>query len=153
LDKSKVELDAKASEYNLGKARCVRDGEALTLIAVGGILQEAIEAASQLAVDGIRCRVLSMHTVKPLDYEAIDRAVSETAGIITIEENTVLGGLGSAVAEYCIEKDQRPGFFKRIGLEDTYPSVVGDQHYLRQHYKMDNKSIVETVRTSVDSEE
>ncbi|MCH7676447.1 hypothetical protein IH879_16090 [candidate division KSB1 bacterium] len=87
LDKSKAELGEGIPVFELGKARYVRDGTAATLIACGGILEEALQASEKLAADGIGCRVISMHTLKPLDVEAIQRAAHETGGIISIEEN------------------------------------------------------------------
>ncbi len=150
LDKSKLESEENEAAFELGKARLVRVGGDLTFIVAGGILQEACAAAATLAGEGIESRILSMHTIKPLDQLAIDSAVQETGGIITVEENTIVGGLGSAVAEYCLEQANRPGFFRRVGLQDTYSSVVGDQNYLRQAYQMDAGYIVETARQLLD---
>lgn len=146
LDKSKLEEDDTTPAFELGRARELRAGKDLTLVAAGGILEEVMTAADSLSTAGIECRVLSLHTVKPLDGDAIDAAVGETGGIVSIEENNVVGGLGSAIAEYCLEQDSRPGVFKRIGLRDTYSSVVGDQHYLRRYYQMDSAYLVDTVK-------
>ena len=147
LDKSKFEGDAEAQDFEIGRARVLRQGNDITLVSAGGILEEVLDAADALATAGIESRVLSMHTIKPLDGESIDAAVRETRGIVTIEENTIVGGLGSAVAEHSLEQPTRPGFFKRIGLRDTYSSVVGDQKYLRRHYQMDSEFLVQTVKS------
>ena len=90
-----------------------------------------------------------MHTIKPLDADAIQKAATETEGIVTIEENNILGGLGGAVAEVCLESGCSPKFFRRVGLNDTYSSVVGDQNYLRNHYNINNQTIIDTVREIV----
>ena len=147
LDKSKFEGDAEAQDFEIGRARVLRQGNDITLVSAGGILEEVLDAADALATAGIESRILSMHTIKPLDGESIDAAVRETRGIVTIEENTIVGGLGSAVAEHSLEQPTRPGFFKRIGLRDTYSSVVGDQKYLRRHYQMDSEFLVQTVKS------
>jgi transketolase len=147
LDKSKTDSITEVSKFRLGKAEVVRDGDGVTLIAGGGIVEELIVAAAALELDGINCRILSMHTVKPIDKESIKLAAQETRGIVTLEENNIVGGLGSAVAEVCLESNIRPGFFKRMGLNDTYSSVVGDQFYLRNYYEMNSTHIIEVVRT------
>ena len=84
----------------------------------------------------IRCRVLSMHTLKPFDTDAVLRAAAETGGIVTVEENTIIGGLGGAVAETCLEGGVFPRRFQRIGMRDQFSVIVGDQAYLRRHYEM-----------------
>ncbi len=136
-----------AERFVLGKARVIRDGSDVTLIACGGILGEALRAADALARVGIMCRVVSMHTIKPLDFEAIADACRNTGGIVAIEENTVEGGLGGAVAEACLEAGLIPGFFHRIGLRAGFPSIVGSQEYLRKCYGMDAEAITECVKS------
>ena len=76
-------------------------------------------------------------------------AITETRGIITIEEHSIIGGLGSAISEFCLENPLRPNIFKRIGLNDTFSSIVGSQKYLRKQYRMDSDSIVEIVKKSL----
>jgi len=134
-------------EFQLGKAITVREGSDLTLIATGGLLRNAVEAGQRLAERGIRARVLSMHTVKPIDVEAVLKAARETAAIFTVEEHTVVGGLGSAVAEILMEATERPLAFRRIGLRDIFSAKVGDQDYLRFQYGLDVAGIVRTVET------
>lgn len=149
LDKGSAGLPATPVETEFGKARTVREGNDLTLIATGAILGEALKAAERFSQDGIEARVLAIHTIKPLDVDAIIAAAGETRAIFTIEEHTVVGGLGGAVAECCLEAGVSPAVFRRIGLKDTYPSVVGDQDYLRKAYEMDAESIVRIVREAL----
>jgi len=132
-----------------GRARQLRDGTACTLIATGGIVSEVIAAAALLDQQGMSCRVLSMHTLKPIDASAISAAAIETGGICTVEENSILGGLGGAVAEVCLELSQRPRRFKRLGIQDRYTSIVGDQAFLRRAVGIDRDSIVQSVRALV----
>src|SRR3990167_3646981 len=87
-----------------------------------------------------------MHTLKPIDVAMIANICRESLGIITIEEHTVDGGLGSAVAEVCLENNLRPGFFSRIGMRAGFSSVVGSQQYLRKYYQIDSDTICNTVR-------
>ena len=148
LDKSDAKVDGEENKYQFGKASRIRDGEAITLIACGSVLEECIEASNILSKEKIECRILSMHTVKPLDFQSIKEATEETGGIITVEENTILGGLGGAVAESCVENKSFPSLFKRIGLKDTFSTVVGDQKYLRDHYNINSETIVKIVKES-----
>ena len=128
-----------------GRARLLRDGSDCTLIAAGGIVSEAVRAADILKTKGVHCRVLSMHTLKPLDSEAIFAAATQTGAICTIEENSINGGLGGAVAEVCVELETPPPRFRRLGIRDTYISVVGDQTFLRKAVGIDHDGIVATV--------
>lgn len=132
--------------FEIGQSRCLREGSDITLIATGGILEEAVKAAECLAEKSINCRVLSFHSIKPIDTDAIKKAVAETGGVITIEEHNIVGGLGSAVSEVCMDLGIKPDKFKRIGLNDVYSSVVGSQAYLRKYYGMDSDSIIKTIQ-------
>ena len=146
IDKSEAGIPAQSGEsFRLGTARQVREGADLTIIAVGGILGEVVAAATSLSDLGIECRVIDMCSVKPLDVKVILAAARETGGIVTVEEHNIVGGLGTAVAEACLDNGVNPVFFKRIGLDDTYTEIVGSQQYLRAHYKMDEQSIIDTV--------
>ena len=146
LDKSHATYESYDS-YNpepfvLGRARTLRNGEGLTFISCGGIAECVMEACDALDRDGIHCRVLSMHTIKPIDKEAILAAARDTGGIVTVEEHTVDGGLGSAVAEVCMDAGVMPRAFHRIGLRAGFSSVVGSQNHLRKVYGMDAEAIV-----------
>lgn len=146
LDKSSAGNTRQPDEtFEFGKARVIRDGGDVTLAATGGILEEVLAAANELEQMGISCRVISVHTLKPLDMEAFLRASAETGGLITVEEHTIDGGLGSAVAEGLLENGGRPMFFQRIGLRAGFSSVVGSQQYLRKIYGIDREAIVSAV--------
>jgi transketolase len=132
-------------DFVLGRALTVREGQDITLISTGGQLYDSVQVADQLAEQGVSTRVLSMHTLKPLDAAAVLRAARETPAIVTIEEHSVLGGLGGAVAEVLMEAEQRPLLFKRIGLKDTFSSIVGDQAYLRAQYQIDKAGIFDAI--------
>ena len=132
-------------QYNFGQSSLIKEGKDITIICSGGILEEAVLASEELSIEGISCRVLSMHTIKPIDKEAIIRAVSDTRGIVSLEEHTVVGGLGSAISEVCMEHSLYPEFFLSLGLKDTFSQVVGDQQYLRNYYQMDSDFIIRNI--------
>jgi transketolase len=148
IDKDKAGLPEDPASVVVGKARQVRDGSDAVIFAIGAILGEALAAAETLAGEGIEARVVEVHTLKPFDAEAVVAAASECGVVVTVEEHNILGGLGAAVAEACLEAGAKVSGFRRIGLRDEFPSVVGDQKYLRARYGMDAASIVAAVRSA-----
>jgi transketolase len=92
-----------------------------------------------------------MHTLKPFDADAVLAACRETGGIVTVEENTVAGGLGGAVGEVCLEAGVFPRWFNRMGLRAGFSSIVGSQEYLRKVYGIDARAISEVVRQRLKS--
>ena len=145
LDKTAAEEVALAQPFSIGKSRIFREGTDLTLIATGGILEEAVLAAKELEQFGLDVKILGIHTVKPIDKEEILKSALETGGLVVIEEHNKDGGLGSAVAEVCMDHAVLPNKFLRIGLNNTFSSIVGSQHYLRAQYEIDHKAIVSSV--------
>jgi len=146
LDKSAAPSTPQRGEAFLpGRIRTVRAGNDISIAATGGILGEVLIAARLLAADGISCRVLSVHTVKPLDVDTLAAAARETGGIVSVEEHTVDGGLGGAIAESLAELGVFPRLFFRIGLRNTFSSVIGTQQYLRKVYSLDAEAIARTV--------
>jgi len=146
LDKSAAPPSLRRGEvFEADKIRVVRHGSDVTLAATGGILGEALLAADLLAPEGIECRVLSVHTVKPLDVAELIDAARHTGGIVSIEEHAVDGGLGGAIAESLMEAGVCPEFFVRMGLRNVFSAVIGSQAYLRQVYSLDAAAIAGTV--------
>ena len=133
-------------DFSLGKAVTVRSGSDLTLISTGAMLPVAVEVAGEFPK---RVRVLSMHTIKPLDEDAVLRAARETGAIFTLEEHSITGGLGGAVAEVLAESGDLRIPFKRIGLPPIFSSHVGTQEYLRARYGMGVADIVKTIRAAL----
>jgi transketolase len=142
-------LHAEDPPFQLGKAILLRQGGDITLIATGSLLQEALRAADTLDGLGLNACVLSMHTIKPLDKDAVLAAATDTDAIFTIEEHSIIGGLGGAVAETLLEADIRPRYFRRIGLQGEFSSIVGDQDYLRTQFGLDAVGIVDTVKAQL----
>ena len=135
--------DAVPEDLKFGKTVRLRDGKDLTIIATGSEVHPSLEAAAMLEADGLTVRVLDMHTIKPLDTDAIQSAVGETDAILTVEEHNIIGGLGSAVAEVLVEMERVP--FARHGIHDTY-SLIGPPAALYAHYELDGDGIAKRAR-------
>jgi transketolase len=137
-------VHSEKSQFILGKASLIQDGRELTFIACGETVSIALAAAQQLETEGIGCRVLSMHTIKPLDEEAVLQAARETRAIITVEEHSVHGGLGEACAAVLMQHGASLPF-KIIGFPDEH-MVNGSQMELLNHYGISLNGLVETAR-------
>ena len=119
--------------FTIGRAITVRDGNDVTIITAGGLLEHSVETADRLlAESGINARVLSMHTIKPLDIDAVAKAARETGGIVTIEEHSIVGGLGSAIAEVVASLEQPYGFFQSLAAPDELHHRIGSASYMRE---------------------
>ncbi len=129
--------------FELGKAAKMREGSDATIIAVGMMVQASLKAAEALEKEGISVRVLNMHTIKPLDIEAVIAAAKETGVIITAEEHNIIGGLGSAVAEAVGEGFPVPVL--RIGSRDTF-GQSGNADALMEFYGLTDKDIADKVK-------
>lgn len=132
------------SQFIIGKAAQVQDGQDLTFIACGETVSIALAAAQQLETEGVTCRVLSMHTIKPLDEAAVLKAALETRAIITVEEHSVHGGLGEACAAVLMQSGANLPFHV-IGFPDEH-MVHGSQKELFNHYGISTSGLAETAR-------
>lgn len=131
--------------FEIGRAQTVREGSDIAIITCGiGVLQSVEAARSLQELDGLSVRVINMHTVKPIDREAILEAVTETRRILTVEEHNTIGGLGDAVASIIAESGKGCAFSKH-GLNDEY-SLVGYPEDLYAHYQLDADGIMAVVR-------
>lgn len=144
-----VTVHAPGLHFEVGKAITVREGTDATLIVTGGLLPGAIDAARVLSQSGIGVRVVSMHTVKPLDAEAVLSAARETGAVFTVEEHSVIGGLGGAVAELLLESRFRPRVFRRLGSRDAFSRTVGDRDFLRAAHGLDAQGIADAVKAAL----
>jgi transketolase len=124
--------------FDFGKASKLREGDDLTLIANGVLVTRALEAASLLASEGIEARVLNMATVRPIDREAIVAAARETGAIVTAEEHTIYGGLGSAVAEIVVQTVPVP--MRILGVPGVF-APTGEPEWLLQHFGLTAEGI------------
>jgi transketolase len=133
-------------EPRIGQAVLVRPGRDVTLIATGLMLSRCLEAAGVLAAEGIDARVLEMHTIKPLDADAVAQAAHETGAIVTAEEHSIVGGLGAAVAEAVT--DTHPVPVKRVGLADRF-AETGPYDAILERYGMSVAAVITAARAAV----
>ena len=133
-------------KFEIGKGIVLREGKDVTLIATGLEVAETIEAAEMLATDGIDAKVINIHTIKPLDEELVVAAAKETGKVVTIEEHSVIGGLGSAVCDVLAEK--APTKVMKIGVNDVF-GESGPALALIKKYGLDAESIYNKVKAFV----
>ncbi len=133
-------------KFELGKAITLRQGTDVTIIASGLTVSESLAAAEKLAADGISAEVINIHTIKPLDEEAIIKAAEKTGKLVTVEEHSVIGGLGSAVCDVVAEK--APAKVMKIGINDVF-GESGPAVQLIKKYGLDSESIYEKVKAFV----
>ena len=141
-----IEPPFKNALFNIGQAIKIREGIDITIITCGGILSEVEKAVYSLAELGVEARVISMHTIKPIDRDVIHHAVKDTKCILTVEEHNEIGGLSSAVSEVLMN-DNLFAICGQLCIKDLYSSIVGDQNYLRSYYRIDANSILEKVQS------
>ncbi|NJM59212.1 MAG: transketolase [Oscillatoriales cyanobacterium RU_3_3] len=134
--------------FQIGKAIPMREGNDALIVTTGVTLKAALDAAANLSKQGLEAAVLHVHTVKPLDSDAILKYAAVVPVIVTIEEHTVMGGLGSAVAELVAEANFNPAKrFKRIGIPDVFPEQYGSQESLMALYGITAEKLAATVAT------
>ena len=133
-------------KFELGKGVVLREGKDLTIIATGLPVSNCLEAAEKLAADGIDAKVINIHTIKPLDEELVVAAAKETGKVVTVEEHSVIGGLGSAVCDVLSEK--APTKVMKIGINDTF-GESGPALELLKKYGLDTDSIDEKIKDFV----
>ena len=141
-------IHSKIENFQLGKAIQVHDGENVAIFSTGAIFEEVSAAYEQLKQKGITPSVYTFPTVKPIDRELIERIAKDFRMIVTVEEHNIVGGFGSAVAEVMAEMQEKRAYLLRIGLNDEYGSIVGDQKYLRTQYGLDCSAIVKRIEDS-----
>ncbi|BEP28274.1 transketolase family protein [Helicovermis profundi] len=134
-------------KFEIGKSITVKEGEDITIIATGIMVNEALEAAKELEKIGLSIRVIDMHTIKPIDEEAIVKAAIETKLIVTAEEHSIIGGLGSAVAE--VTAKEAPTFIQMIGVNDTF-GESGKPNELLEKYGLTSENIYNTIMDSIE---
>ena len=144
--KGEKDIHAGPIDFKIGKANIVSEGKDITLMFAGPIGSEVVEAAEMLKKDGINCRVVSMHTIKPIDKDMILDSAKNTGGIVTVEEHNLMGGLGSAVAEVLCDENVMPAKFKRLAFPDVNVAKIGGQKWIRDQYGLQANGIAQSVR-------
>ncbi len=130
-------------EFEIGKGIEVKEGQDVTIIATGIMVDKALKAREDLLKEGISARVIDIHTIKPIDKDIIIKATKETKAIVTVEEHNILGGLGSAVAEVVVENSPVP--MKMIGINDTF-GESGKPDQLLEKYGLTSENIFNKVK-------
>lgn len=138
-------VHASPPEFKLGKAIRIRPGSDATIISTGAMLPVCVKAAEQLGAAGVACRVVSMHTLKPFDEDEVERAAVETPAVVTVEEHSIIGGLGSCVAEVLAGRGLCCKF-SRVALPDAFCRDVGSQEYLRERMGLTPDAVADRVR-------
>lgn len=143
---SPVINDSDTYKFEMGKGIVMREGTDVTIVACGLMVSEALDAAEALASEGISAEVINMHTVKPIDADLIVKSATKTGHVVTVEEHSVIGGLGSAVADVLCE--QAPTPLVKIGVQDVF-GESGPGAELLHVYGLDAAHIAETVRAAL----
>ncbi len=146
IDKSSApNLNKKNIPFKIGEGRIVKEGKDIAIIACGGILDLALRARELYESKNISIRVVSIHSIKPFDEKIVIDCAKETGGIITLEEHSKLGGLGSIVCETFVKNRVLPKKFKMMGLDSKFSTIVGSQDYLRDVNKIGLQSLVDNI--------
>ena len=130
-------------KFELGKGVVLKEGKDVAIIATGLCVNSALEAAEKLAADGIEAKVINIHTIKPLDEELVVAAARETGKVVTVEEHSVIGGLGSAVCDALCAKAPTPVL--KIGVQDVF-GESGPAVKLLEKYKLDGQGVYEQIK-------
>ena len=130
-------------EFVVGKAKIMKEGADLSIIACGAMVVEALEAAMELLKEGIKAEVINLHTIKPIDSEAIISSARKTGAVVTAEEHQLFGGMGSAVAEVLVQNVPVP--VEMVGIDDTF-GESGQPRELMEKYGITAKEIIEKAR-------
>ena len=133
-------------EFQVGKAHCIQDGSDVTIMAIGLMVEKAMEAAAILKEEGISARVLNMGSIKPIDREAIEKAAKETGAIVTAEEHSIIGGLASAVCEVLAETTPAP--VEKVGLMDVF-GQSGKALEVLEYYNLTTDAVVEAAKKAI----
>jgi transketolase len=135
-------------DFRIGQAQTLLDGDALTLIGTGETVWHCLQAGKRLHAEGIRARVIDMHSLKPFDRETVERAARETHKIITVEEHSIFGGLGAAVAEVAAQTHPVP--LRILGIPDEN-AINGTALEIFHHYGIDSDGIYRTAKECLNS--
>lgn len=141
--KKPIKIYEEGSNFKIGKGIILKDGRDVTIIAMGIMVAEALEAADMLENIGISTRIVNIFTLKPIDKEIILKCAEETGAIVTAENHNFINGLGSAVAEVLVENAPVP--MERVGVQDQF-GEVGDIEYLKKKFHLTAEDIVESVK-------
>ncbi len=153
LDKSGKMMHNGRSKIIIGKPFVFKDGKNAVLITTGTCLEIGISVAKKLESEGFSLKIISMHTIKPIDEKLL---VKETQGqkiVFTLEEHSVAGGLGSSVAEILLENHIKNITFEKLGVPDDHKNIIGKQSYLKKHYGIDEAIVYRKIFNAIKTNE
>jgi transketolase len=133
------------TDFAIGKALTIEDGDDVCLLSTGAMLPEAVEAGHALKAKGVSAKVISFHTVKPLDEGCLRQSFARFKAVATIEEHSLIGGFGSAVAEWLIDNAVSPKNFLRFGTPDAFFKMSGEQEFAREKLGLTGPQIAEKI--------
>ena len=139
-------ITKEGEKFEIGKVKVIREGKDVTLLGTGQMVSACLQAAEELEAKGISAEVINVSTIKPLDTECIRKSVSKTGCAVTAEEHSIIGGLGSAVAEFLSEEYPVP--LTRVGTKDTF-GESGKAELLMEKYGLTAKDIAEAANVSI----
>lgn len=145
-------IHEKLDNFQIGKAIKIYDGKKIAILSTGAIFEEVLQVYELLKERGYTPAVYTFPTVKPIDKKLIEKISTEFDLIVTCEEHNILGGFGSAVAEVMVELSQNKARLMKIGIDDEYSVLVGNQQYLRKQYGIDANSILKKILIVVEGE-
>jgi transketolase len=128
-----------------GEISCLQSEGDIAVIANGEILPRAVKVVTLLKKEGISCRLYSIHTLKPIDYTTINIIAKQCSCIVTLEDHSVINGIGTAITEILFESGYR-GKFKKFGIPDEYATALGDREWLRDHYGLAHQDVVAAIK-------
>ncbi|MBR1902963.1 MAG: hypothetical protein IJ826_08315, partial [Bacteroidaceae bacterium] len=134
-------------DFQVGKAITLREGDDVTIIATGMMVRESLDAAELLSAQGISCTVVNMHTIKPIDTDCLDKAFANSKLVVSVEEHTVIGGLGGAIAEHKADRDNTPRLV-RIGVEDNF-GKLGDLRFCWEQHGLTAPQIATRIQSEL----
>ena len=143
-------IHASVPEFTIGRGSVMREGSRACIVATGLLLFNALKAAEQLAERGIEVEVVHMPTIKPLDTELLGQVFARHPLVLTVEESSVIGGFGSAVADWAAETDQRSTRLLRAGIPDHFLHEAGDQDYARDRCGLSAEKIAERIERALE---
>ncbi|MAH84014.1 MAG: transketolase [Rhodospirillaceae bacterium TMED8] len=143
-------ITSPVNNFQIGRAVVMREPRKVVIISTGIMTQRALKAAEILKAEDVECGVIHMHTVKPLDFDALAYAAQKAKIIVTVEEHLMTGGLGSAVTDYLASAHwERFPMIKKMGIPDVFPGEYGSQDSLLQSFDLTSESIAAAVRSSM----
>ncbi len=150
MDKSDATLHKPSDTIILGKPSVISKGSDGVVITTGSYLRVIINAIEKLEKEGYRLKVVSLHTLKPVDQKALLAEIKGQKVVFTIEEHKLAGGVGSIVGEILLQNNINDVMLKSIGIEDTYSPIIGKQDYMRKYYNIDEDSVYKKILTELE---